>query len=99
MRLRRDQEIRELRAKMWTSVQERRHTVAKVFPGHFGAEAGEDLGPSDQCEAMLSGEVALTTKDGQQVVVPWAAHAVLRRERDGEREEWKIARYRVYLQR
>ncbi|KJZ71782.1 hypothetical protein HIM_08802 [Hirsutella minnesotensis 3608] len=93
-----EQEIRELRGRMWTTVQERRHTVTKVFPGQFEGGAGKE-GELGGCELMLFGDVALTTKDGQRATVPWAAHAVLTLERDGERDEWKFARYRVWLQR
>ncbi|PNY28683.1 Uncharacterized protein TCAP_01392 [Tolypocladium capitatum] len=91
-----EQEIRELRARMWTTVQERRHTVAKVFPGRF---RDPDAGGPPECEVMLFGEVNLGTRDGKEAAVPWAAHAVLTREVEGERGEWKFARYRVWLQR
>ncbi|KAM4060327.1 fungal specific transcription factor [Hirsutella rhossiliensis] len=83
-----EQEIRELRSRMWTTVRERRHTVAKVFPGRFRDDECE-------CEVMLFGEVKLTTKEGNEAVVPWAAHGGLRREGAG----WKFARYRVWLQK
>lgn len=78
---------------MWTTVQRRRHRVAKVFAGRFGDEAA--------CEVMLFGDVRLTTTttttgDGGESVVPWAAHGVLRREGPAG---WKFARYRVWLQR
>lgn len=50
---------------MWTTVQERRHSVVKVFPASF-----QDLESEDQeCELMLFGEVTLQTKDGQFLVV------------------------------
>ncbi|POR32825.1 Uncharacterized protein TPAR_06973 [Tolypocladium paradoxum] len=91
-----EQEIRELRGRMWTEVQERRHTVAKAFPGQFrDPGAGGPL----ECEVMLFGEVKLRTRDGDEAAVPWAGHAVLTRQAEGEREEWKFARYRVWLQR
>lgn len=80
-------EIRELRSRMWTTVRERRHSVAKVFPGRF-RDGGE-------CEVTLFGEVELTTKEGHDGMVPWAAHGELRREGG----EWKFARYRVWLQK
>ncbi|PFH59453.1 hypothetical protein XA68_12308 [Ophiocordyceps unilateralis] len=85
------EEIRELRRKMWTKARERKHSVARVFPGRFDAEG--------DWEAMLMGEVRLRIGEGDEslvtAVVPWAAHAVLRREGDGQ---WRFARYRVWLQ-
>ncbi|KAK9435992.1 putative Fungal specific transcription factor [Metarhizium brunneum] len=86
-----EQEIRELRSKMWSTVQERRHSVVKVFPASF-----QDLESEDQeCELMLFGEVTLQTKDGQSQVVPWAGHVVLKKDKTGEKEECKFAHYRV----
>ncbi|KAM3515551.1 hypothetical protein MY11210_000729 [Beauveria gryllotalpidicola] len=86
------QEIRELRSRMWNVVAERKHTVKKVFPARFMDEDGE-------CECMLFGDVRLKTKDGQELVVPWAGHATLTKAVDGSKEEWKFAQYRVWLQR
>lgn len=88
-------EIRELRQRMWSSVRERKHTVAKVFPALFREPAVED---GRECELMLFGEVGLTTKDDKATVVPWAGHAVVRKEAEGEREGWKFSRYQVWLQ-
>ncbi|KAL6859613.1 hypothetical protein J3F83DRAFT_315104 [Trichoderma novae-zelandiae] len=90
------EELRTMREGMWSAVAERKHTVAKVFPGRFGDD-GER-----RCELMLYGDVAYTTKEGQSSTVPWAGHGILRRVRDGEKGEgevWKFAEYRVYLLR
>ena len=84
---------------MWTAVRDRQHTVTKVFPGRF-QDPGDAAAPAE-CEVMLFGEVRLemTEKEGAaSKVVPWAGHGVVRREREGEREEWKFARYQVWLQ-
>lgn len=82
---------------MWTSVQERKHTVVKVFPGRFHEEHAE--GSDNEYECMLFGEVNLRTKDGNTWAVPWAGHAVLKKEKEGEKDEWKFGYYRVWLQR
>ncbi|PHH71546.1 hypothetical protein CDD83_5146 [Cordyceps sp. RAO-2017] len=83
-----EDEIRALRKRMWARVRRRQHTVSKVFPGRF------DGG----CEAMLMGEVRLTAReDGAEAVLPWAAHAVLRWAEAAR--DWRIAEYRVWLQR
>lgn len=92
-----------MRNRMWTAVRDRQHTVTKVFPGRF-----QDPGAAEEpveCELMLFGEVKLTLKgdgggveEGAIKVVPWAGHAVVRKEKEGEREEWKFTRYRVWLQ-
>jgi hypothetical protein len=84
---------------MWTVVQNRKHVVTKVFPARFKLdEAGSDAAV-DECELMLFGEVQLEMKDGKEAVVPWAGHAILKKSPEGEKEEWKMARYRVWLQR
>ncbi|KAF5130016.1 hypothetical protein E5D57_006351 [Metarhizium anisopliae] len=45
-----------------------------------------DLESEDQeCELMLFGEVTLQTKDGQSLVVPWAGHAVLKKDETGRK--------------
>lgn len=69
--------------------------MEKVFPGRFrSADNGAE------CEVMLFGEVNLTTKEGNEAVLPWAAHGVLRKQGgEADREEWKFARYRVWLQK
>ena len=96
--------IRELRARMWEGVGSRRHTVAKVFPGRFQVpvpgEAEADAAPPE-CEYMLFGEVEITGEDGAAAttrVSGWAGRATVRLERDGERQEWKMAQYRVWIQ-
>ena len=48
---------------------------------------------------MLFGDVKLLLKSGENATVPWAAHAVLKRDVEGGREEWKFGYYRVWLQR
>lgn len=82
---------------MWTAVRDRQHTVTKVFPGRF---QDPGLAAPVECEVMLFGEVRLdmTEEGASSKVVPWAGHGVVRRERGGEREEWKFARYQVWLQ-
>lgn len=86
---------------MWTSVEERKHTVTKVFPARFqdASAAADGDGPGAvECEVMLFGEVDLKTRDGEALVTPWAGHAVVKRETVGERPEWKMSHYRVWLQ-
>lgn len=85
-------EIRELRSKMWTVVAERRHVVNKVFPARF--QDGDS-----ECEFMLFGDVHLKTKEGKELVVPWAGHAALTQVADGLKKEWKFSQYRVWLQK
>lgn len=82
---------------MWTVVKERKHTVTKVFPGRFLAPESEDA--ESRCEYMLFGKVDCKTRDGQELLFPWAGHAVLKKVKDGVAEEWKIAYYRVWLQK
>ncbi|KAI9166688.1 hypothetical protein HJFPF1_02802 [Paramyrothecium foliicola] len=72
-----EQEIRDLRGRMWTSVAERKHTVSKVFPARFQDPAAAE-GPVE-CECMLFGEVHYTTKDGNSSMKPWAGHGVVRK--------------------
>jgi hypothetical protein len=83
---------------MWTVVQNRKHVVTKVFPARFKLDRAGSDAAVDECELMLFGEVHLEMKDGGAAVVPWAGHAILKKS-FGEKEEWKIARYRVWLQR
>ncbi|KAI5465557.1 hypothetical protein BGZ63DRAFT_400012 [Mariannaea sp. PMI_226] len=78
--------IRELRGRMWAVVQERRHTVLKVFLGQFENPA--------EPECMIQGKLKVSTKDGRLLEASWSGHAVLRRV-DGE---WKLAQYRVWVQ-
>lgn len=89
-------EIRELRGRMWNVVAERKHVVKKVFPHHF--QDPNSTNPLEY-ELMLYGDVHLITKEAQSLVIPWAGHAVLRKENEGEKEEWKFAHYQVWLQR
>lgn len=79
---------------MWEVVADRKHVVHKAFPGSFQEDNVEG-----ECELMLHGDVHAVTKDGQSLVIPWAGHAVLVKTADGEKEEWKFKKYRVYLQR
>lgn len=92
---RREPEIRELRQRMWTTVRERRHTVKKAFPAIFQDPADAQ---GDECELMLFGEVNLKTTDGQSQVVPWAGHAVVKKEVDAATKEWKFTQYQVWMQ-
>lgn len=82
---------------MWDIVQERKHSVVKVFPGSF--QGPESIAGDQECELMLFGEVQVQTKDGQSLVIPWAGHAVLKKDREGEKEEWKFGHYQVWLQK
>lgn len=82
---------------MWTTVQERQHSVVKVFPGRFQDPDSE--GGGQECECMLFGEVQLRTKEGQSLIVPWAGHAILLKIVEGEKEEWKFRHYQVWLQK
>lgn len=77
-----------MREGMWSVVQERKHTVAKVFPARFDTAAS-----ANECELMLYGDVTYKTKDGQTSTVPWAGHGALKKVQD----EWKFAEYTVYL--
>jgi hypothetical protein len=77
-------ELHALRARMWSAVASRKHTLTKVFPARFG-------GPQEY-EVMLFGEVAREKKDGSSGVFSWAGHGVLRKEEEG----WKFSRYRVW---
>ncbi|KFA62233.1 hypothetical protein S40285_07726 [Stachybotrys chlorohalonatus IBT 40285] len=89
--------IREMRGRMWTTVDERKHTVTKIFPGMF---QGADASRAPECECMLFGEVQYRTKDGgAPSTASWAGHGTLRKEKNGEHEEWKFAQYRVWLQK
>jgi hypothetical protein len=87
---------------MWDGVTSRKHTVTKVFPARF-----QELPPPDddgsvprgvEQELMLFGDVHRVLDDGSEVRVPWATHAVVRKVTEGERHEWKLAQYRVWLQ-
>lgn len=87
--------IRELRARMWNVVADRKHVVYKVFPHRFQESSDEG---STEHELMLFGDVHVMTKDDQKMTIPWAAHAVLRKGSQPT-DEWKFQKYRVYLQR
>ncbi|RFU72003.1 hypothetical protein TARUN_10255, partial [Trichoderma arundinaceum] len=87
--------LRTMREGMWTVVQERKHTVTKVFPARFD----ESADGGKQCELMLHGDVTYKTKDGNSSTVPWAGHGILRKVQGEGKEEWKLAEYRVYLLR
>ncbi|KAG6033979.1 hypothetical protein E4U41_006732 [Claviceps citrina] len=91
-----EDEIRQLRGRMWTTVQDRQHSVAKVFPGRF-LDPDTD-GGNEECECMLFGEVKVQMREGQSLTVPWAGHAILVKNVDGEKEEWKFRHYQVWLQ-
>ncbi|KAM0249405.1 hypothetical protein ACHAP5_002794 [Fusarium lateritium] len=78
--------LAEFRTRMWAHIKERRHKVLKVFPGRFA--------DSKSSEAMLLGEVSVTTTDGRLKEAAWSAHAVVRKV-DGQ---WKFSSYRVWLQ-
>ncbi|CAJ0553437.1 Ff.00g119490.m01.CDS01 [Fusarium sp. VM40] len=79
-------DLSEFRTRMWAHIKERRHKVLKVFPGRFA--------DSKSSEAMLLGEVSVTTTDGRLKDAAWSAHAVVRKV-DGQ---WKFSSYRVWLQ-
>ncbi|WZH44362.1 Fungal specific transcription [Fusarium acuminatum] len=79
-------DLSEFRTRMWAHIKERRHKVLKVFPGRFA--------DSNSSEAMLLGEVSVTTTDGRLKEAAWSAHAVVRKV-DGQ---WKFSSYRVWLQ-
>ncbi|SPJ85556.1 uncharacterized protein FTOL_11337 [Fusarium torulosum] len=79
-------DLAEFRTRMWAHIKERRHKVLKVFPGRFA--------DSKSSEAMLLGEVSVTTTDGRLKEAAWSAHAVVRKV-DGQ---WKFSSYRVWLQ-
>lgn len=89
-------EIREMRQRMWNVVAQRRHVVKKVFPHRF-----QDTDSTDplECELMLFGDVHVITKEKQELTIPWAGHAVLKKDSQGEKEKWKFKHYRVWLQR
>ncbi|KAJ3508131.1 hypothetical protein NM208_g15865 [Fusarium decemcellulare] len=81
-------ELPEFRNRMWAQVQERKHTVLKVFPGRFtGSDASER-------ECMLLGEASFLTRDGRTTEAGWTVHAVVKRVQG----EWKFVRYRVWVQ-
>ncbi|KAG6014603.1 hypothetical protein E4U54_005036 [Claviceps lovelessii] len=95
-----EEEIRALRGRMWTSVQDRQHSVVKVFPGRFqDPESVEGGKLKQECECMLFGDVKLQTKEGESLLVPWAGHAILQKVGEGEKEEWKFRHYQVWLQK
>ncbi|RMJ09684.1 hypothetical protein CDV36_010709 [Fusarium kuroshium] len=82
------EEIPDFRTRMWAHIQERKHTVLKVFPGKFtGSDASER-------ECMLLGEASFLTRDGRTIEAGWSAHAVVRRVQG----QWKFAQYRVWVQ-
>ncbi|KAM0483247.1 hypothetical protein ACHAPX_002697 [Trichoderma viride] len=88
------EDIRTMRNGMWSVVQERSHTVHKVFPGQFSESADSKR----ECELMLYGDVSYKTKDGAANTVAWAGHGTVRKvqSEDGN-EEWKLAAYSVYM--
>ncbi|KAJ4141351.1 hypothetical protein NW768_000562 [Fusarium equiseti] len=79
-------EITDFRTRMWKHINNRKHTVLKVFPGRFP--------DSEDSEVMLLGEVSVTTNDGRLKEAAWSAHAVVKKV-DGA---WKFKEYRVWLQ-
>ncbi|AEO69395.1 uncharacterized protein THITE_2119752 [Thermothielavioides terrestris NRRL 8126] len=89
-------EIRQLRNRMWKTVEARKHRVVKVFPGWFSADRTA-VAPLHEVEFMLFGAVAYRMRDGEEAVASWAGHAQLRR--DGLSAPWKFVFYRVYIQR
>ena len=85
---------------MWDGVQSRKHTVFKAFPARF-----QELSPKDENgskglehELMMFGEVHRVKTDGNEVRIPWATHAVVRKVDSDGKHEWKLAQYRVWLQ-
>ncbi|KAH8128719.1 hypothetical protein ACSS6W_003784 [Trichoderma asperelloides] len=88
------EDIRTMREGMWSAVQERSHTVRKVFPGQFIESADSKR----ECELMLHGEVSYKTKDGVSSTVAWAGHGTVRKvQNEDGNEEWKFAAYSVYM--
>ncbi|KAM0253322.1 hypothetical protein ACHAQJ_007326 [Trichoderma viride] len=89
------EELVTMREGMWSVVQERKHTVLKVFPGQFDESADSSKQAS---ELMLHGDVAYKTKDGNSSTVAWAGHGKLKKVRNEDgNEEWKFSAYSVYL--
>ncbi|KAF4984455.1 hypothetical protein FZEAL_356 [Fusarium zealandicum] len=82
------QEISDFRTRMWAHVQERKHTVLKVFPGRFTKPDGSER------ECMLLGEANFLTRDGRSIEAQWSAHAVVSKVQD----QWRFAQYRVWVQ-
>ncbi|KAJ6446587.1 PHD finger domain-containing protein [Purpureocillium lavendulum] len=90
--------IRELRGTMRARPVHWRHRVEKAFPGRFQAATGAP-GPAE-AEVMLFGDMKQWAKDGDEhgadtAVIPWAVHMIVCKEGG----EWKLARYRGWLQR
>ncbi|KAI0841513.1 hypothetical protein F5Y06DRAFT_259684 [Hypoxylon sp. FL0890] len=85
-------EIRRLRQGMWEQVENRKHKPEKVFPASFGGSAGSE---EIAAEYMLHGSLDLVTKNGEQQIVSWAGHAILK-EAEGK---LKYQLYQVYLHR
>lgn len=85
-------DILKVREGMWEKVEERKHTVFKVFPVSFS-------GNENEVELMLYGNVVYRLKGEQSAggAVDWAGYAKLARV-DGDKE-WKFVHYRVYIQR
>lgn len=86
-------DILKVREGMWEKVEERKHTVFKVFPLSFSGSSDSEV------ELMLYGNVVYRLKGEQSAggAVDWAGYAKLVRG-EGEKE-WKFAYYRVYIQR
>ena len=68
---------------MWDLVQERRHTVHKIFP--FG---------NNSTEFMLVGLVNYTLKTGEKKDVEWAGRATLEK---SPSEKWTFGFYQIWL--
>jgi hypothetical protein len=75
--------ILALRHGLWTGpIKTRKHTLEKIFP--FGRDSGE---------VMLYGTVFYALKNGNEVTVDWAGHAVMAEHQGALRMQL----YQVYL--
>lgn len=78
-------DILALRHSLWSGpIQRRKHTLVKIFP--FGDNSNE---------VMLYGSVRYGLKNGKEVSVDWAGHALL----VDDKGQLKMAFYQVYLVR
>ena len=85
---------------MWAKVEDRKHSLEKVFLGTYAAGkdggSGGEAATTTTTEFMLHGTVNYRLKTGQEDSADWAGLARLRRLEDGS---WKFVYYRVYIQR